>query len=385
MNARHPSRLALRAALEAALVIAIGMGAGRFAFTAAYPYMVQEGLLDLQSGSLAASANYAGYLLGALLVMGWRGNGSHHLCLWATFGTCACLAALAMSTSVHLIVAVRAIAGVFSALAMVAASVWLLEQRRYTRQAPLLYAGVGLGIVLSAELMVLGNGLGLDSQALWWVLACTCLVIGLAVAPGLLSGQTPARQKPQETPDSSAPPSKPLPLVVIYGLSGLGYIITATYLPLLVRTALPELDPAHVWALFGLGAIPSCFFWHRVQQRLGTRRSLTLNLSVQATGVILPVLLPSPGGYLLSAVLVGGTFMGTVTIAVPAARLAARQLRCNLIAIMTLAYGLGQIIGPLLASALFSLSQTFASSLLMATSALLLAALLCWHRLKPSG
>ena len=58
-----PARL--RAAIAAAVILAIGMGFGRFAFTAIYPHMVTEGVLSLRDGSLAASANYAGYLLGA--------------------------------------------------------------------------------------------------------------------------------------------------------------------------------------------------------------------------------------------------------------------------------------------------------------------------------
>jgi hypothetical protein len=44
-------------------------------------------------------------------------------------------------------------------------------------------------------------------------------------------------------------------------------------------------------------------------------------------------------------VLVGGTFVGTVTIAVPAARHAAHLVRFNLVAAMTAAYGVGQIAG----------------------------------------
>ncbi len=48
----------------------IGMGYGRFAFTGVLPLMLNEGLLTLHEGNLAASANYAGYLVGALLLAG---------------------------------------------------------------------------------------------------------------------------------------------------------------------------------------------------------------------------------------------------------------------------------------------------------------------------
>jgi len=366
----------LRSAIDAALIMAIGMGFGRFAFTAIYPHMVEEQVLSLRGGSLAASANYAGYLLGALLAVRARAHNAHRLCLWAMTGTAVCLAALAVIDSMVLIVAIRGIAGVFSALAMVAASLWLLEHRQQLHRAPLLYAGVGIGIALSAELLVLGTHLGLHSQGLWLLLGGVSLLIGLTAAPGLLtSGKMPAALPP-DTTQADSRIVRQLPLVAIYGLAGFGYIITATYLPLLITTALPGLNATHVWALFGLGAAPSCFLWHRVRQRLGVRHALAANLGVQALGVVFPVLAPSTLSYLLSALLVGGTFMGVVTIAMPAAQRVSRQTGKNLIATMTLVYGVGQILGPIVANALFAASQSFNSSLLTAAAALAVAAAL---------
>jgi len=63
------SNSALQAAISAALIMAIGMGFGRFAFTAVYPHMIDEGIINLPQASLAASANYAGYLFGAIFAI----------------------------------------------------------------------------------------------------------------------------------------------------------------------------------------------------------------------------------------------------------------------------------------------------------------------------
>lgn len=368
-----------KSAIQAALVLTIGMGFGRFAFTAIYPHMVDEGVLSLRGGSLAASANYAGYLLGALLAVRLRAHKAHWFCQLSTLGTALCLAVLALLTSTGAIVAVRGVAGLFSALSMVAASLWLLEHRGHSWGAPLLYAGVGVGIALSAELLVLAEAIGLDSFGMWLLLGIATLMIGLVAAPAFLTGDRGQAtfEGLRETAPSKAHTAvvAAWPLVLIYGLAGLGYIVTATYLPTLVKTAFPDLDPAHVWAVFGLGAAPSCYLWHRVHDRLGTRLALRLNLIIQACGVALPVALGSGAGYLLSALLVGGTFMGTVTIAMPAAQRAARQSGANLLATMTLAYGIGQIIGPLLADGLYAVSHTFASSLLAAAAALIVATL----------
>ncbi len=64
----NQSRRALWLALAGSIVLMIGMGYGRFAFTGVLPLMLNEGLLTLHEGNLAASANYAGYLVGALLL-----------------------------------------------------------------------------------------------------------------------------------------------------------------------------------------------------------------------------------------------------------------------------------------------------------------------------
>ncbi|MFM0736473.1 YbfB/YjiJ family MFS transporter [Paraburkholderia xenovorans] len=366
----------LRPAIDAALIMAIGMGFGRFAFTAIYPHMVDEGLLSLHGGSLAASANYAGYLVGALLAIRAQAHSAHRLCLWSMAGTALCLAILSIVEATWIIVAVRGIAGVFSALAMVAASLWLLEHRRQLHHAPLLYAGVGLGIAVSAELLVLGTHVGLHSKGLWLLLGVTSLIIGLAATPGLVArGSATLASSPGATAGTQKT-VKPWPLVAIYGLAGLGYIVTATYLPLLVKSTLPNVDPAHVWAVFGLGAAPSCFLWHRLHERLGTRAALLTNLVIQAAGVVLPIVAQSAAGYLLSALLVGGTFMGTVTIAMPAAQRVAGKVRGNLMAIMTVIYGIGQIAGPMVANVLYAHSHTFSSSLVAAAGALIVAAIM---------
>ncbi|MDZ5633856.1 YbfB/YjiJ family MFS transporter [Janthinobacterium sp. GMG1] len=372
MNA--PARL--HAAIAAAVILAIGMGFGRFAFTAIYPHMVGEGVLSLRDGSLAASANYAGYLLGAILAMRARAHNAHRLCLWSVAGTAICLGVLALTMPVWLIVTVRGVAGVFSALAMVAASLWLLVQRRQARGAPLLYAGVGAGIAVSAELLVLASHLGWHSAGMWLLLAGVTVLAGLAAAPAIAASGQPAPDAPAQVGATALAPVAPWPLVLIYGLAGLGYIVTATYLPVLVGAALPGLNSAHVWAVFGLGAAPSCFLWHRLHERLGTRQALRLNLLLQALGVALPVLVPTVAGYLLSAILVGGTFVGTVTIAMPAAQRAAGKagkFGANMMAIMTVVYGIGQIIGPVLAGSLYAQSHSFNSALLAAAGALLLA------------
>ena len=364
-----------RTGLEAALILAVGMGFGRFAFTAIYPYMVEEQILSVQSGSLAASANYIGYLIGALLAIRFRMKHAHHVAMTALIGTTFCLGMQALPLPDGGFIALRGLAGVFSAWAIVGASQWLLGQKGLLKAAPLLYAGVGLGIALSAELVVLGAAWQWSSRQLWLLLAVFAFFISLFVIPKLRT----ANFLPPHTHTANAdePPAlRALPLIVLYGLAGFGYIITATYLPLLVKLVLPDLAVGHIWAVFGLGAIPSCFIWHAVQQRHHAQYALACNLGLQAVGVVLPVWLPNAAGYLLSALLVGATFMGTVTLVMPLAQRIARHTGGNLIAVLTAAYSIGQILGPLTANEFYRRSHSFNPSLITAALALLLAAAL---------
>jgi hypothetical protein len=54
-------------ALAGLVALAVAMGIGRFAFTPLLPMMLSDGVVDLPTASWLASANYFGYMLGAIL------------------------------------------------------------------------------------------------------------------------------------------------------------------------------------------------------------------------------------------------------------------------------------------------------------------------------
>lgn len=63
------ARRQLTVVLAGAASLAIAMGVGRFAFTPILPMMLHDGVLDLQVAGNLATANYIGYLVGALASM----------------------------------------------------------------------------------------------------------------------------------------------------------------------------------------------------------------------------------------------------------------------------------------------------------------------------
>nr|WP_256372001.1 YbfB/YjiJ family MFS transporter [Ensifer sp. NM-2] len=82
------------------------MDFGRFAFTGLYPPMVADHQISVEGGSYAASADYAGYLIGALLAALLSGIPSHKLCSVATVMTVITLGLLALPMPEWLIVTV---------------------------------------------------------------------------------------------------------------------------------------------------------------------------------------------------------------------------------------------------------------------------------------
>lgn len=219
----------------------------------------------------------------------------------------------------------------------------------------------------------------MDSSGLWLWLGVLAVVLSLFVLHGLFL------QKPADSHQSNnalivTPKLTANALIALYGLTGFGYIITATYLPLLVNMVLPDVNVGHIWAVFGLSAVPSCFVWHMVHVRLGARVALIANFTAQIIGVMFPIIMPNMAGYLMSALLVGGAFMGTVTIVMPVAQMIAKTTSKNLIALATLSYSIGQIVGPLVAGGLYGATQSFAPALGLATLALILGAVICHQR-----
>ncbi|MDT0353121.1 YbfB/YjiJ family MFS transporter [Pseudonocardia charpentierae] len=170
-------------------------------------------------------------------------------------------------------------------------------------------------------------------------------------------------------PDIAVTPRR---LVVCYGALGLGYILPATFLPAAARALVP--DPAvfgWAWPVFGVAAAVSTLAAGPLLRRHGPLRVWALAQAVMAVGVLAPVLRPGLPGVVVAAVTVGGTFM-VVTLA---AMRAARELTASgtrLVAAMTTAFAVGQLVGPLLVrSDDLTVPSLVAAAVLLVTAATL--------------
>jgi len=377
----------LAIAFAGLLSLAVAMGIGRFAFTPLLPMMLHDGSVDLRSGSWLATANYLGYWLGAMacalqpwLWVRWRVARPPAYTAVVRSGLVATvLLTLGMAQQGPAIWPLwRFLAGMASAVVFVYGSGWCLA-RLTALGAPalggLMFVGPGLGIAVSglaASAMVAG---GWSAAAGW--LAFALLAAGLsALAWPHLRG-TVSVAAPAHGAGRSERRGALALFVLAYGLAGFGYIVTATFLPVIARQALP---PGTVWLdlfwpLFGLGVALGALLTLRLPMHWDRRHLLMACYGMQALGVLMSVALPSLWGFALGSLLLGLPFTAITLFAMQEVRRLRPHDASATIGLLTAAYGLGQIAGPPLVAGLLQHSASpgrgFALSLLIAAAALL--------------
>jgi predicted MFS family arabinose efflux permease len=373
---REPGLLAL--ALGGLATLAAAMGIGRFVYTPILPPMMEAlGLTETQAG-LIASANFGGYLVGALLAATPLLTGSRRNWLLGALGASALTTgAMALFSSMTAFVLLRFAGGVASALALVFSSALVLDRLALAGRANLSavhFAGVGIGIALSALLVSALLAYGYDWRSLWLVSALVALIALVAVVR-LVPDRSEVAAR---TGSGTGPMSRGLKtLAFAYGLFGFGYVITATFLVAIVRSSAQAsaVEPV-VWLVVGLAAVPSVVLWMRVGARIGIERAFAAACAIEAVGVAASVLWLDVAGVLLAAVLLGGTVMGITALGLIGARKLARGDPRHTMAMITAAFGVGQIVGPTFAGLMYDFTGSFLLPSLLAVGALLLAALL---------
>jgi MFS family permease len=394
-----PTRTLTPLAITLAGLIALGvaMGIGRFAFTPLLPMMLSERSLDLSGASLLASANYLGYLIGALAC-------TFQPWIWRRFGLAgavngpklvrgglAATALLTLGMALHIPHAwtlLRFTAGVASAVVFLYTSSFCLEQlarRSVPSMAALIYIGPGLGIVasgLAATALV-----QMQAPAAWGWLTFGVLAAGLtamvwrtfdtgadttAPAPAAAAAAQAAVHVPGAAGEMSL-------LTLAYGLAGIGYIITATFLPVIARQALPESHWLDLfWPLFGIGVMLGALGASRLRPGPDLRLRLAVCYVIQAAGVASSLLSPTLAGFAVGSLLLGLPFTAITFFAMQEGRRVQPAHATSFMGVLTASYGLGQIVGPPLAAWLVSLSASptagFNMSLWIATGLLMLGA-----------
>jgi MFS family permease len=358
------------------------MGVGRFAFTPVLPLMQDEFGITLAEGGWLASANYLGYLAGALsaaLVADVARRGAIRLGLVTI-----ALSTLAMGATENFAawMALRFLPGFASAWVLVCVSAWSLELLGTAGRPALggaVYAGVGAGIAFAGITCLILIQVGSSSSATWVVLGAAAFVVALALWPVVGSDAREAA----DTPASKAAVAE-IPeywhLVFCHGAFGLGYIIPATFLPVMAKQVIAEpLWFGLAWPVFGVAALISTLAAARLTHVTGQRQVWILGNVAMGIGVLVPIWVPGLAGIAIAAICVGGTFMVNTMAGMQEARRVAGARAGELMAAMTSAFAAGQIAGPLLAGWLARFESGFMAALAAAAIPLFAAAYILWR------
>jgi predicted MFS family arabinose efflux permease len=355
----------------AALAVAIGIG--RFAFTPLLPMMQSDAGISVADGGWLAAANYVGYLMGAL----WAAAMPARAAPAIRGGLVAiALATLAMSIDLGFVgwLLMRAVAGIASAWVLVCTFAWCLE-----RLAPLgrpmlnatVFSGVGTGIAIAGLLCLALMAAGVSSSTAWLDLGLFGLAVTALVWP--VFGSPAGTARPPSGREKWT--AEHVRLVLCYGAFGFGYIIPATFIPVMAREVIG--DPiifGWAWPVFGAAAAASTIAAIGLLKKVGNRNLWIIGHIVMAVGVAAPVVWPGIPGIAVAALCVGGTFMVITMAGMQEGRRVAGANAAVMIAAMTAAFAVGQIAGPSLVSVLLSRGGEMADALLLASAFLTVSA-----------
>ncbi|MGR6468728.1 YbfB/YjiJ family MFS transporter [Rhizobium sp. PAMB 3182] len=367
--------------------MAAAMGFGRFVYTPILPGMMAGAGLSAGDAGIIASANFVGYLAGAILAsLGWASGRERQVALWSLAANAVLLVLMACISNLFLFSIVRFGAGVASAFIMIfATSLILARFPGDVRVQALHFGGVGFGIALSS-LMVFAMkpiDFGIAQWRAEWVVAGALCVVAFVVGlifiprPDRHRGKTPA--EPHLTWNGEG-----IRMIVSYGLFGFGYIITATFLVTIARMGGGGAAAEFLcWFATGLAVMASMFLWPFYAKRNGLRRTYITGIALEAVGVVASVLVPGLAGLMIGGIFLGATFIMITAYGLQLSRTLWHESPRRAIGLMTAAFGLGQIVGPVVAGYAASLTGSFTMASLMAAAMLVVAFLVMTLGAKP--
>ncbi|TCZ80256.1 YbfB/YjiJ family MFS transporter [Paenibacillus albiflavus] len=362
----------IRTLIGGILSLFIAMGIGRFAYTVVLPFMQEAYQFSDATAGYLATSNYLGYFVGAIVAAKLNMEKKRilylRIVLLLSIGTTALMGLTGVFSIWYFL---RFISGALSAFVFVLASSIVLDQLAREGKSHLsgiLYAGVGLGIMISSIIVAPLHQLT-SSDGTWIGLALLAFILMIFVWFFIRPSRSSFRAEVQSTPvihNLPTPPKKWIPwLAIAYSLEGLGYIVTGTFIVLIAQTSSSfHGDATMVWMIVGIVAAPSCIIWSKIAQKLGYVKSLIVSMVVQAIGILLPAIAESSVFIYASAILFGFTFMGITTVTTTLIRQMVPMNSSRIIGFFTTGYAFGQMLGPSLAGILANLTSSYRLALI---------------------
>jgi predicted MFS family arabinose efflux permease len=374
----HPARLILTLSLGAT----VGLGIGRFAYALVLPDMRDSLHWSYSAAGFMNTINAAGYLIGALMASrlikryGWSAA-----VRWGTLACLASLATCAMSGNFVVLSLARLIAGFAAAVGFVAAGALAatIAQSRPERANFLLslyYAGPGLGILASG--LIAPFVLQAFGPGSWWIVWWALTLLAAALTVPLLLARFESKAAIAHATQAHFSIPKVAIYLVGYFLFGAGYIAYMTFMIAYVRDAGGgAAAQAGFWSLIGLSAFVTPWVWRRVLALDRGGLATAIILGVNAIGAALPIFGHSTVLLAVSAIVFGVAFFAVVGSTTAFVRFNyPPEAWPTAIAAMTIAFGIGQTLGPLAVGAITDALGSLSYALNVSAGLLVLGAIL---------
>ena len=363
-------------ALGLALAPVIALGFSRFAYALLLPPMRQDLDWSYTAAGGMNTANAIGYVAGAASAAVWAKRWGARRTFTASLAVSAgVLTATGLTSSYDVLMALRTLGGVSTAVAFVVGS--SLAARLRPALLPVYFAGVGVGVVTSGVVVPLAlSGDASDDWRLGWAL------LGLASLLALVPAYLASRAVPTSGGGAVARLERGEIgrlgfAFVAYVLFGAGYVSYMTFVVALLRDGdLAAWVPTVFWIVLGVASSAFIAPWGR---RLATCHGGNGIAAVSAVVLLgtAPLLIEATAiTALVSAIIFGSTFMAGPSAVTSLCRRVLRPEGWTAgIALMTTGFALGQAFGPLLSGWLSDSTGDLRTGLLVSPVLLAAAAL----------
>ncbi|QSB08475.1 YbfB/YjiJ family MFS transporter [Lysinibacillus fusiformis] len=373
------------------LLLVVAMGISRFAFTPILPFMRRDVGFSLEVAGFLASSNYIGYFIGAL----WAGfiyRQRKNVLLASVVINVLSVVLMGLIEVYSIWLVLRLIAGITGGIIFVLTSSIIMDylaKHSLSRWSGYVFSGIGLGIAISG-LCVPALEIRFAWQGTWLGLGILSAIFLFITYYLWRSLAVQDITKVTKTLDTKMTKGFMPWLILSYGLEGLGYIITGTFLVDIIHN-IPSLQAysSYSWVIVGLAAIPSAPVWTILLERFSAIKILFVAYILQVVGILLPVFAQTVWSVLLASFLFGLTFVGIVTLTTSYARQLFPTQSGFVVSLLTTFYAFGQIIGPIVAGKLVEVYSSYKAALVFAGVIVFLALLVMvigrWLTLKKEA
>ena len=358
---------------------AVANSFARFAYALLLPAMRAELSLNYSQAGSLNTANALGYLAGALFTMGYVSRmGNRRVFCVGMVVTVLALVGSGLAGGFIAQWCLRAAAGVGGAMvfisgAVLASNVYSNRPELSSSAIAVYFGGAGAGILLSAVgipwlLAVAGDDAWRGAWLAIGGVSAVFSVLGIWAARRISEPSSHAPKSPWQMRTFGA-------TLGSYFLFGVGYIAYMTFVVAwMVSHGSSALDVALTWGTLGVATMLAPIGWRGPRARWYPARTLAAVGVILSAGAAIPLVSTSLPAMMLSALLFGAAMFTAPTAVTDLVKTSLPKTSWGpAVAVFTVAFAIGQAIGPILSGWLADATQSLSAGL-AGSVAILLAA-----------